>query len=112
MAENGEGDDEAAPPRVPSDEHGVALPVYITPWGTRFHTGVTCPTLANSGWMVRSPWCPLCCVGLQPSSATILYSEGPGRTVHIADENALGPCKATPCANDATGTRGTESGLS
>ncbi|CAL1143731.1 unnamed protein product [Cladocopium goreaui] len=112
MAENGEGDDEAAPPRVPSDEHGVALPVYITPWGTRFHTGVTCPTLANSGWMVRSPWCPLCCVGLQPSSATILYSEGPGRTVHIADENALGRCKATPCANDATGTRGTESGLS
>ena len=54
-AENGDEED-AAPPGIPRDEHGVGLPVYITPWGTRFHTGVSCPTLANSGWMVRSPW--------------------------------------------------------
>ena len=102
MAENGEGDDEAAPPRVPSDEHGVALPVYITPCGTRFHTGVTCPTLANSGWMVRSPWCPLCCLGLQPSSAPILYSEGPGRTVHSRRECA-GPMQGYPMCQRCDG---------
>ena len=30
----------------------------------------------------RSPWCPQCCSGLQPSSATILYAEGPGGMVH------------------------------
>lgn len=91
MAENGEGDEEAAPPGVPRDE----LPVYITPCGTRFHTGVSCPTLANSGSMVRSPWCPSWWVGFQPSSATTPYAEGPGRIVH-SQLRCAGPMRGYP----------------
>eukprot|EP00435_Cladocopium_sp_Y103_P032359 s91_g8.t1 len=75
-------DGHAAPPSVPQDRDGLDLQVFITPWGTRYHTIVTCPTLANSGALRRSPWCRICCRGLQLSSATILYSDGPGATIH------------------------------
>eukprot|EP00435_Cladocopium_sp_Y103_P074131 s194_g47.t1 len=93
QAENGE--EEEPEPRVPSDEHGVGVPIYLTPWGSRYHTSVTCPTLANSGALMRSPWCPNCCRGLVLTSGTILLSNGPGRTVHV-DQRCSGPMRSFP----------------
>eukprot|EP00435_Cladocopium_sp_Y103_P052248 s2058_g16.t1 len=88
----GQGEDGVgAPPSVPRDEDGIELPVYITPWGTRYHTTPTCPTLANSGSLRRSQWCQTCCRGLQLNAQVILYADGPGQAVHH-DRN----CHAAP----------------
>eukprot|EP00435_Cladocopium_sp_Y103_P023061 s635_g5.t1 len=87
-------DGHAAPPGVPQDRDGLDLQVFITPWGTRYHTIVTCPTLANSGALRRSPWCRICCRGLQLTPATILYSDGPGQMVHHDRNCAEAPRRA------------------
>eukprot|EP00435_Cladocopium_sp_Y103_P030626 s4518_g7.t1 len=92
-AQEGE-DGVGAPPSVPRDEDGIELPVYITPWGTRYHTIATCPTLANSGSLRRSPWCQICCRGLQLTGQTLLYSDGPGRTAHHDRNCADAPRRA------------------
>ena len=49
------GRDVRPPPLPPSG--GGEHRIYITRWGTKFHTSTTCPSLANSRLQV-SPLCP------------------------------------------------------
>ena len=34
--------------------------IYVTPYGTKFHTNPTCPSLARTRQLLPSPWCERC----------------------------------------------------
>ena len=39
---------------------GVRPPIYITPWGERYHTSSECSSLRRTRRLIRSSYCPEC----------------------------------------------------
>lgn len=76
------GRDVRPPPLPPSG--GGEHRIYITRWGTKFHTSTTCPSLANSRLQV-SPLCPRCVPQGFQRWPTMVFASGPGTPVHFDD---------------------------
>eukprot|EP00435_Cladocopium_sp_Y103_P043539 s1316_g12.t1 len=101
--EKGQEEEEAPPdpPGIPRDENIVGRPVFITPWGARFHTTVTCPTLANSGDdEIALVSTVLCRTGGELRCHSLLEWTW-------QDGAVLGRCEPIRCVKDATSTSGT-----
>ena len=95
--QRGDDLDVALPPRGPwgppnpPDPDGVDLPnysVWITPSGTRYHTTMSCPTLANTRRIAISRWCQAC-GRIRPNQRfSNVYVVSPGLDAHH-DRNCL-----------------------
>ena len=72
-------------PPNPPDPDGVDLPnysVWITPSGTRYHTSMSCPTLANTRRIAISRWCQTC-GRIRPNQRfSNVYVVSPGLDAH------------------------------
>ena len=73
---------------TPGEERGqravrgsILSPIFVTPWGARYHEYTSCPTLANTKRFVPCQWCDACAplgkTGDQP-----VYTCGPGSKAH------------------------------
>ncbi|CAL1130775.1 unnamed protein product [Cladocopium goreaui] len=73
---------------TPGEERGqravrgsIRSPIFVTPWGARYHEYTSCPTLANTKRFVPCQWCDVCAplgkTGDQP-----VYTCGPGSKAH------------------------------
>ena len=73
---------------TPGEERGqravrgsILSPIFVTPWGARYHEYTSCPTLANTKRFVPCQWCDVCAplgkTGDQP-----VYTCGPGSKAH------------------------------
>ena len=79
----GPGGDQGGPSQPGPEEGPVRPPVYLTPYGTKYHASPGCRSLRKSRNMRRSDWCPDC-VRNAPNDGMMawVYSQGPGRDVH------------------------------
>ena len=63
---------------------GPQAPIYITPWGTKFHNYLSCPSLRNSRRLRMSPFCRTCAQGPFDGPPFVVYSLGASQTVHYS----------------------------
>ena len=80
----GSGGNQGGPSQPGTGEGPVSPPpVYLTPYGTKYHASPGCRSLRKSRNMRRSDWCPDC-VRNAPNDGMMawVYSQGPGRDVH------------------------------
>ena len=71
------------PPNVEGDG-GYRTPIYITPWGTKFHNYLSCPSLRNSRRLRRSPFCLRCAQHPTNDQPFVVHSRGAGDVIHYS----------------------------
>ena len=70
------------------DPHGSGLvgsgrpPIYITPWGERYHTSSECPSLRKTRRLIRSSYCPECTGDVTLDGGIPIFAVGPGSMAH------------------------------
>ena len=64
------------------EQAGGRLPVYITPYGTKFHLSVRCQSLRKSRNLVASNWCADCAAGTPNDVPRWMFCHGPGGDAH------------------------------
>lgn len=61
---------------------GVRPPIYITPWGERYHTSSECSSLRRTRRLIRSSYCPECAGDVTLDGGIQVFAVGPGSMAH------------------------------
>ena len=63
---------------------GPRISIYITPYGTKFHNYLSCPSLRNSRRLQRSPFCMRCAQNPTNDQPFVVYSLGANEMIHYS----------------------------